>query len=69
MTGLMGAKSPSASMNLFKMLTEEGKTGAPGERNRVDLPAGSTPSSVATGRTRRRARTPISPVDDAYRYG
>jgi hypothetical protein len=72
MTGLMGAKSASASMNLFKMLTEKGKTGAPGERNRIDLPATASPSAMATGKGRKRARTPMSPVDDAesrYRYG
>jgi len=47
MSGLFGAKSPSASWNLFKDLTEKGRVGNPGQGKSVPLPAGS-PSPVNT---------------------
>lgn len=41
MSGLFGAKSPSASMNLFKALTEKGPgVTNPGQGTAVPLPAG-----------------------------
>ncbi len=51
MSGLFGAKSPSASMNLFKALTEKGPgQKAAGIGELVPLPAGS-PSPVNTPMT------------------
>jgi len=51
MTGLFGAKSPSASMNLFKMLTEKGPgVTNPGQGESTPLPSGA-PSPVNTPMT------------------
>lgn len=75
MSGLFGAKSPSASMNLWKSLQGKDAPGNPGQGPATPLPSGS-PSPVNTPMTpsrkiKARRRKVGAPQEAEYRtpYG